>query len=297
MPTTIADAPAEVLQDVWGVDEKGRPIRLFRKPRPTVWGLTADGKPDPQEDDEPVESLFAHRQCQLLTDALICSWLRPNREPFLIVGNMGLFFEPTAPPLVPDTMLSLDIPPSGRMGSDDAPRSYIVWEMGKLPEVVFEFVSKTTNDEDGIKLEAYERIGIPYYVVFDPCRYLGGEILQVFRLIDGAYERVLSNTFVELGLGVKLWKGRYQDESGLWLRWCDAQGGLLATAEESKLLERRRADEEHRRAEDALKAFDEESKRTSDALKLADEERQKNRRASELLDQARAKLRELGIEF
>ena len=101
MPTTIADAPAEVLKDVWGVDEKGRPIRLFRKPRPTVWGLTADGKPDPQEDDEPVESLFAHRQCQLLSDALICSWLRPDREPFLIVGNKGCSSNRRRPPWCP----------------------------------------------------------------------------------------------------------------------------------------------------------------------------------------------------
>ncbi len=249
MPTKIADPPpGEVLEDVWGIDENNKPVRIRRKPRPTVWGLTADGKPDPQEDDEPVESIFALLQCDILIDCLCSSWSPPDGKPYLIVGNVGLFFEPTVPPVVPDTMLSLDIPQIQKLGSDDSPRSYIVWDMGKLPEVVFEFVSKTTNDEDGIKLEKYERIGIPYYVLYDPARYLGEEILRVYHLVNGRYEVAESNFLPDIGLGVTVWQGPYKNQIGMWLRWRDAKGKLLESADESRAVERKRADAAEERA-------------------------------------------------
>jgi hypothetical protein len=50
---------------------------------------------------------------------------------------------------------------------------------------------------------------------------------------------------VELGI----WQGQYQNMEFPWLRWWDAQGNLLLTAEERLEQEQQRAEREQQRAE------------------------------------------------
>ena len=52
-----------------------------------------------------------------------------------------------------------------------------------------------------------------------------------------------------MGLGLKLWRGRYEDLESTWLRWVDADGNPIPTGAERADEEKRRADEEKRRAE------------------------------------------------
>ncbi len=281
MPLKIADPPPANLKDVWGLDENDRPIRLFRKPRPTVWGLTADGKPDPMEDDEPVDSPFAAQLCRLLINILCHNWSGSNARPFEMFADCGLFFEQTVPPLVPDAMLSLDIPSEIGLNVREFRRAYIAWELGKLPEVVFEVVSKTRNDEEGEKLEAYESIGIPHYVLYDPCGYSGDEMLQVFDLRRGKYRRSRTNFLDKIGLGVKLWTGEYQGREATWLRWCDEQGKLLPTAEES-------AKRYKLNVQSALQKAEAEKQR-------AEAEKQRAEAAEDLVKKLTAKLQASGI--
>ena len=51
-------------------------------------------------------------------------------------------------------------------------------------------------------------------------------------------------------LGLTLWQGVYADMPGLWLRWVERNGVLLATGLEAKTQERQRADDERRLADD-----------------------------------------------
>src|SRR5947209_4680158 len=99
------------------------------------------------EDDEPVESIFAERQHHLLVEPLYISWSGPGESrTYLALANVGLFPGVGQPPLVPDVMLSLDVP----VGADvmrKENRSYLLWIMGKPPEVVFEIVSDRRGGE------------------------------------------------------------------------------------------------------------------------------------------------------
>ncbi len=203
------------------------------------------------EDDTPVDSLFCERQAKLLTDVIYCSWPGPGDErPFLCMSNVGLFFAVRQPPVVPDFLLSLDVaPPDNPWPKEN--RSYFVWNYGKFPDLVLEFVSNTEGGEGDIKLRMYAKMGIPYYVIFDPLNQLRGGVLRVLNLRQGAYVPVAADWLPDLRLGLTLWNGEYAGVQGEWLRWCDDSGRLLPTAEERADQEQQRADQEQQRADSA----------------------------------------------
>ena len=98
----------------------------------------------------------------------------------------GLFAVPRNPAIVPDVLLSLDVTVPEDWWRT---RSYFVWEFGKAPDVVIEIVSNTKGEEQGTKRRDYARIGIPYYIVYDPRQHLRGDVLEVYELRAREYER------------------------------------------------------------------------------------------------------------
>src|SRR4051812_44836885 len=86
------------------------------------------------EDETPVDNLFSAKQQRLLTRASYSSWTppphadQPNpRRVFLADANVGVFYSPHHPPLVPDFFLSLDVQPHQDWYAKEH-RSYFVWE-------------------------------------------------------------------------------------------------------------------------------------------------------------------------
>ena len=138
------------------------------------------------DDGRPVDNFFVEKQQRLLTEPLNSSWTGPEGgRPFIAASNVGLFFEPKNPAYCPDAMLSLGV----RLGDDlkqKPNRSYFVWLLGKVPDVVIEIVSDRTGGEDGHKMQEYARQGIPYYVIFDPAEHLSAGVLRVFGCRQGA---------------------------------------------------------------------------------------------------------------
>ena len=203
------------------------------------------------EDDTPVDNVFSEKQQRLLTEPLFSSWSGPGAEqPFVAMANVGLFYALRRPPLVPDVLLSLGV----RMPADirlKHNRSYFVWEYGgKAPEVVIEIVSNREGGEDTGKLATYAEIGIRYYVIYDPDHMLGAGALCVYRLEGLSFHRLDEPIwFREVGLGLALWQGRYEDMDDTWLRWVDATGTPVPTGCEGKQAEQERAEAEHERAE------------------------------------------------
>jgi Uma2 family endonuclease len=234
------------------------------------------------EDGAPVDNQFSEKQQRLLAEVLYCSW-QPG-EPFVAMSNVGLFFALRTSPFVPDVLVSLGV----SSPTDPFPkknRSYFVWEYGKAPDLVVEIVSNNEGGEDTIKLKGYAKIGITYYIVYDPEEHLSSNPLRVYRLVSGRYELDTSESpvFDSLGLGVRIWPGTYEDMSQSWLRWTTTAGQLLLTGKERASLAEHRADEEKQRA-------DEEKQR-------ADEEKQRADEAEREAEQLRAKLRQMGIDF
>jgi hypothetical protein len=220
------------------------------------------------DDGAPVDGIITEKHMRLLTEPLYASWPGPgDNRPFAVLANVGLFHAVKEQPIVPDVMLTLDVDWPQDL-SQKQYNSYFVWIIGKFPEVAIEIVSNREGGEDTTKMSKYAKLRILYYVIFDPDDLLGGGVLRAYRHNGQKYQPLAPEWLEEIGLGLKLWHGEYQNHSGTWLRWCDRQGKVIPTGAE-------RADEEHQRAEAAT---------------------QRAVQAEQDADRLRAKLRELGIE-
>lgn len=198
------------------------------------------------EDGEPVDGIFSERQMRLLVASLYDSW-RPGR-PFLALANVGVFFHPGHPPLVPDVLLSLDVEVAGDLSQKEE-NSYFLWRFGKPPDVVVEVVSNRKGRELE-KREDYARLGVGWYAIHDPHAHLGERPLRVFELHGRSFVEVLDPARLPgLGLGLVLWQGEYEGHHATWLRWCDEHGRLLLLGSEQVELERSRTQEERQRAD------------------------------------------------
>lgn len=166
------------------------------------------------EDDEPVDSIHSEKLQRLLTGALYASF-QPKAEdtgeliPFLATANIGLFSALKLPPLMPDVTLSLEVaPPASFERKED--RTYLVWEMGKPPDVVIEIVSKRKGEELGRKRKDYARAGVSYYAVYDrtagvasplrQLRELQGSPLALFQRRGGEFVPFASTWLEDKGL-------------------------------------------------------------------------------------------------
>jgi hypothetical protein len=172
---------------------------------------------------------------------------------------------------VPDVFLSLDVAVPENWHKT---KSYFFWEFGKAPEVVIEIVSNTKGGELTAKKHDYARLGVLYYVVFDPQNLLKEGVLQVFELQGRKYKKMKDAYLPEIGLGLTLWRGVYETKEDTYLRWRDREGNLLPTGEEATAREAERA---AREAERAAREAERAAREAERAEKLA------------------AKLRELGL--
>ena len=201
------------------------------------------------EDDTPVDNLFSERQMDLLIDTLYTSWGGPEEgRPFVAMANVALYYGLHLPPLVPDALISLDVElPTDFWKKEN--RSYLIWEYGKPPDVVVEIVSNRKGQESGHKLRQYARLGIAYYIVYDPNNQLGDKPLYVYTLKEARYQASKKMWLTDVGLGITLWTGVYRGMEATWLRWQDKQGNLLLTGEERAEVAEERAEVAEERAE------------------------------------------------
>jgi len=239
------------------------------------------------QDDTPVDGIQTERNMRLLTESLHTSWVGPGEgRPFIALANVGIFYASGVPPIVPDVMLSLDVTWSGDLKYKEY-QSYFHWIVGKMPEVVIEIVSNREGDEDDAKLRSYARLGIPYYVIFDPRHLLQDVTLRIFELRAGKYSLMDTQWLSLVELGLTLWEGKYEGVFGTWLRWTDKDGKLILTGEEARDLERQRVEQEKKRADKEKERAQKEKERADKEKERADAAERANR---ELLE----KLRSLG---
>ncbi|MBL8799795.1 MAG: Uma2 family endonuclease [Planctomycetia bacterium] len=248
------------------------------------------------EDDTPVDSIFAEKQQRLLAEALYASWAGPGpNRTFQAFANVGLFFNPSEDPLAPDNMLAIDIPVGGDLALRRN-RSYFVWERGKPPDVAIEIVSDRRGREEDFKLETYARIGVPYYVIFDPLDRLHHGVLRCFANQAGEYQPLAEAWFPRIGLGLMLWDGEYEGHRARWLRWYDAQRRVIAAGPELAVQARQLLDQERQRAEQAQQQAEQAQQQAEQAQQQAEHERQRAEQERQRAEQLAAKLRALGID-
>ena len=229
------------------------------------------------EDDEPLDML-AEKQQRLLTGPLYDSWAGPGGgRSFLAAANVGVFPEPRNPAIVPDVFLSLDVRLNANRSHREH-RAYFVWVFGKAPDLVVEIVSNRKGGEIARKRLSYARMGVRYYVVYDPFHEVTRDDLCIYRLNGGSYVRHVAAWFPEIGLGMTLWDGEFEGVRRAWLRWTDPHGVLILTGQENAEQARRQAEQEQR-ADRAQQRAEQERQR-------AEQERQRAERLEALLRRA-----------
>jgi Uma2 family endonuclease len=201
---------------------------------------------------------FHLMQANLLTQT--CQPPNYLAEQILLASDLNLYYDErhTLWYKRPDWYMVLGVISASQQ--QDLRLSYVIWQEKINPFLVVELLSPGTEQEDlgetlrevnqpPTKWEVYERIlRIPYYVVYD--RYENH--LRIFQLIGTRYQAVslTENRFwlEELELGLGLWPGTYQQTTGLWLRWYNAEGWIATLAERAEQ-ESQRAEQERQRAE------------------------------------------------
>lgn len=189
----------------------------------------------PDSDDIPVDNEDQNLIPNVLLFLLKFIWA--NRNDWFFGADMGIY-HPTGVhprvPIVPDGFLSLGVE---RRKGGKSRRSYVVWEEnGVIPLLTLEVVSWSPGGEYDEKLEIYRKLGVLYYVIYNPEFWQRDrqQPFGVYKLIEGQYQLQIGEPFwmPEVGLGI----GRFQSVSGgtpqELLCWFNEQGTRYLTPEE-----------------------------------------------------------------
>jgi Uma2 family endonuclease len=202
------------------------------------------------EDDTPVDNPYSEKQMRLLTEPLYSSWPGPGGGvPFRVLANVGLY-QTEKNPLVPDVMLGMGVSTPEQL-MVKGHRAWFIWIVGKTPDLALEIVSNKEGGEDTNKMAEYATIGIPYYVIHDPANILGSGVLRAFALHARKYVLIDPRWLADIGLGLVIWQGVFEDSEQRWLRWCDEKGVVIPTGLERAKAAEQRVDTAEQRADTA----------------------------------------------
>ena len=182
----------------------------------------------PDSDDKPVDNQLQHLIPGLLEAILALIW--SDRMDWFFGVDMGIYYDPDEPAIVPDGFLSIGVP---RIVDEDLRLSYLLWEEQQVPILVLEVVSQKRRGEYSTKKRFYAEMEVLYYVVYNPLRRKKPP-LEVYRLENGEYvlQRGEPVWLPELGLAIGRERGTYQGIRREWLYWYDADQKRYLTPEE-----------------------------------------------------------------
>ncbi|MEO1404442.1 MAG: Uma2 family endonuclease [Cyanobacteria bacterium J06635_1] len=189
----------------------------------------------PDSDDIPVDNEEQNLIPNILLFLLNFIWT--NRQDWFFGIDMGVYHTTGAHPrvpVVPDGFLSIGVE---RRKAGKSRRSYVVWEENDVvPILALEVVSWSPGGEYTDKLEIYRKLGVLYYVIYNPTYWQrdGHQPFEIYKLLDDTYQLQIGEPFwmPEVNLGI----GRYQGIAGgiqqELLGWFDAKGNRYLTPEE-----------------------------------------------------------------
>jgi Uma2 family endonuclease len=238
------------------------------RPLPTAEDL-------PETDNRPVDNELQYLVPVLLRTALAFAW--PDRADWLMGVNLGIYYEPGLPAIVPDAFLSLGIE---RYRAKGLRLSYVLWEEQYIvPQWVLEIVSRTSGDEYAGKMLKYAQMGVKYYSIFNPDHYRrdGHDPFEIYRLIQGEYVRQQGNPFwmPELNLALGMEFGMREGHRQNWLYWYDQAGDKYLPPEDIALQEQYRLQQQQLQAEQERQRAEQEHQRAEQEHQRAEQERQR----------------------
>ena len=213
----------------------------------------------PCSDEIPVDNEDQNLLPNLLLLSLASLW--STRMDWFFAVDMGLYHTAGASPyvpVVPDAFLSLGVE---RKKNGKSRKSYAVWEEGgTVPTLVLEMVSHRYNDEYEEKQALYAKLGVPYYVVYNPefWQRHRHQPFEVYKLENDAYQLQIGEPYWMEDVGLGIGRGR-QIVGGIEqevLLWYDQQGNpyplseqVIADMRAQLSAEQQRAEAERQRAE------------------------------------------------
>lgn len=122
----------------------------------------------PDSDDTPVDNELQDLIPGLLKAMLAIIWAE-RMDWFFGVDNMGIYYDPDEPAIVPDGFLSVGVP---RIVDENLRLSYVLWIEQKVPILVLEVVSHKRRGEYTKKKRFYAEMGVLYYkeLIENGCR-------------------------------------------------------------------------------------------------------------------------------
>jgi Uma2 family endonuclease len=239
----------------------------------------------PCSDDTPVDNELQELIPGLLKSILQILWV--DRLDWFFGIDMGIYYHPEQPPIVPDGFLSLGVE---RFYDEELRPSYVLWEEQVVPSFVLEVVSITPGREYTSKLDEYARMGVLYYVIYNSKRRRKPK-LEIHKLVNGKYELQDCNPLwmPEIGLGIGYERGEYGGLSRDWLYWYAEDNQRYPTPEEQIKQTQLEVTKVQR---DLIRVQREASQAQQEMIKVqlqADRERERSAKLA-------AKLRSLGID-
>jgi Uma2 family endonuclease len=223
----------------------------------------------PCSDDIPVDNEDQNLLPNVLLFLLQSIW--QDRLDWYFGVDMAIYHTTGVSPLVPvvpDAFLSLDVE---RKKDGKSRKSYATWEEeDRIPLLVLEMVSHTPGGEYDRKLDVYRRLGVLYYLVYNPeyWRRDRQQPFELYKLVEDNYQIQIGEPFwlAEIGLGIGRVRGVFNGIEQEQLAWFDRNGIRYLTDGERANLEAERANLETERADIEANRADRESDR---AEKLA----------------------------
>ncbi|MFL6232379.1 MAG: Uma2 family endonuclease [Thermoanaerobaculia bacterium] len=213
-------------------------------------------------DGEPLETDWHTLELPLLRHLLRQAMAEQGRTDFFAGANIFVYYSVEQAREVAEEM-SKGLPwrafrgpdvfwVGGGIDSDRKREAWIAWEEGgRLPDVVFEMLSRSTAKKDRTtKKDLYARVfGTAEYFFYEPKT---GK-LEGFRLAGRFYQPIPPDEngrfwSEELAASVGLWHGDVEGKEDDWVRLFRPDGSLIPTEAEA---ERERAEAERWRADEA----------------------------------------------
>jgi Uma2 family endonuclease len=225
----------------------------------------------PDSDETPVDNELQELIPGLLKAILLILW--SERMDWLFAIDMGIYYHPDKPPIVPDGFLSLGVE---RFYDEELRPSYVLWDENVVPIFVLEVVSQNYRKEYTTKLDEYEALGVLYYVIYSSRRRRKPH-LEVHKLVNGKYELQEGNPvwLPEIGLGIGCERGNYCGVTREWMYWYDEQGQRYLTPAEQIKQETQRAQQETQRAQQEAQRAQQETQRAQQETQRAQQEAQR----------------------
>ncbi|MEM1392784.1 MAG: Uma2 family endonuclease [Cyanobacteria bacterium P01_H01_bin.150] len=165
----------------------------------------------PSSDGELVAETYIHLYAILTTLEVLRQYLQGQQA--TVLANQFLYYAQGFPKLrvAPDVMVIFDVEPGGR-------DNYKIWEEGKVPSVIFEMTSKSTQKQDiEQKKLLYEQLEVQEYWLFDPKGEWVEEKLRGYRLQKENYQIITDSRSEALKLRLTIEGeliGFYREDTG-----------------------------------------------------------------------------------